>query len=138
MSPVAIDIVLLVLFMGFVVLVVAGFRRRERLAEERREERANRSAEQWEAAVALARSRPGLRLIKVEQNYQRSSTGTKSWVRRWDTDARQDAWFSGKSFAPGTLLVVSATSGWGPHNQDPGVLYVRPDQIIKTFEPRAS
>ena len=82
-------------------------------------------------------------MIEVQSTYQRAQRGTKAWVR-WCSGVsgvavgeQQDTWFFEDSWPPCTVLVVVPSIGWGPHNRDPEVLYLRRAQILATVEPGA-
>ncbi|GAA4227827.1 hypothetical protein GCM10022254_16460 [Actinomadura meridiana] len=70
-------------------------------------------------------------LAYVERVYQRARTGAKAIIV-WDaTGNRQDAWFHDWPNVPaGTYLLLAGTTGYGPHNHNPHVYYVRPNQIL--------
>ena len=104
----------------------------------RRRSRDQQLAAQWAATRQLLDARPELRLVQVGKTYQRASTGTKAWVRRWGHSGPwTDTWFWETQWPPGTLLVVSPAVGWGPHNQNPAVLYIRREQIVHHLDSRA-
>ncbi|MEU4827123.1 hypothetical protein AB0H37_35090 [Actinomadura sp. NPDC023710] len=80
--------------------------------------------------VRLRDGRDG-HLAYVERVYQRASTGAKAIIV-WDaTGNRQDAWFHDWPGIPtGTYLLLAGTTGYGPHNHNPRVYYVRPGQVL--------
>lgn len=88
--------------------------------------RTERLAAQWhqlQAAAAHGR-REGAHLLQVVEVYQYARTGSKAIIAWCDTGLRQDAWFEGQRLPPGMFMLVKASSGWGPHNNNPNVLYV--------------
>ncbi|MGX2995687.1 hypothetical protein JNUCC64_15570 [Streptomyces sp. JNUCC 64] len=68
-------------------------------------------------------------LLQVTRVYQRARRGSKAVITWCDTGLRQDAWFWEWHVPPGAYLLVSATSGYGPHSRNPHVLYVHPSQV---------
>ncbi|GAA4227745.1 hypothetical protein GCM10022254_16190 [Actinomadura meridiana] len=70
-------------------------------------------------------------LAYVERVYQRARTGAKAIIV-WDaTGNRQDAWFQDWPNIPvGTYLLLAGSTGYGPHNHNPHVYYVRPNEIL--------
>ncbi|WP_067804959.1 hypothetical protein [Actinomadura formosensis] len=95
-----------------------------------------RQAERWalrQEAVQGLRLRDGRdgHLAYVERVYQRARTGAKAIIV-WDaTGTRQDAWFHDwPGISAGTYLLLVGTTGYGPHNHNPQVYYVRPHQVL--------
>lgn len=70
-------------------------------------------------------------LAFVERVYQRARTGAKAIIV-WDaTGNRQDAWFHDWPNIPaGTYLLLVGTTGYGPHNHNLRVYYVRRHQVL--------
>lgn len=87
----------------------------------------------WQQAVQELRLRDGRdgHLAFVERVYQRARTGAKAIIV-WDaTGNRQDAWFHDwPSIPAGTYLLLVGTTGYGPHNHNPRVYYVRRHQVL--------
>lgn len=105
------------------------------LIRRRRRERDRELSQQWDALQELWERTPGAELVEVIEVYQRARRGTKAIVRCLDTGREQDAWFQAKLPAPGDLMVVRASVGWGPHNRNPDVLYVEPSNILEYLPP---
>ncbi|WP_143086379.1 hypothetical protein [Amycolatopsis saalfeldensis] len=105
---------------GVVLLAVFARRRRDkRLAEHWRELQARRALAGDEAAVAV-----------VERVYQRARRGAKAVIRWQETGDHQDTWFKGRHPAPGSVLLLRGSTGWGPHNRNPNTYYVNPGDLL--------
>ena len=92
--------------------------------------RARRAVRDEQAAARLAEVRAWAdgssqrQLVQVQSVYQHSRRGTKAFVRLDRTQQVRDAWFWWSKIAPGTLVAVAASSGWGPHHGRENVLYI--------------
>ncbi|MEE4544675.1 hypothetical protein V2S66_22190 [Streptomyces sp. V4-01] len=67
----------------------------------------------------------GFRMLQVIQVYQRARFGSKAIIVWCDSGLQQDTWFEGWQAMPGAYMLVRPNSGWGPHNRNPAVLYVK-------------
>ncbi|WP_242895454.1 spliceosome-associated CWC15 family protein [Actinomadura litoris] len=116
-------------WIGIIAFLVWGVRkiRRERAAQH-----AAREALRQQAVAELRRfdGQDG-HLARVEQVYQRARTGAKAIIV-WDANGTsQDAWFHDWPGIPtGAYLLLAGTTGYGPHNHNPNVYYVHPDQVL--------
>lgn len=63
-------------------------------------------------------------VIHVTSVYRQGRRGSKAWIRQDGTARERDAWFWNYTPQQGQTLVVSASSGWGPHYQRSDVLYI--------------
>lgn len=122
---------MLLTVLGFVELavVVAAILLVRRLWRSRRD-----------ASLAGARSEainqctPGVRLAFVQRVYQLARRGSKAIIVWEQSGQFQDAWFRGRRVRAGQyLLLRGGQVGWGPHNSDPNVLYVGPDDVLATI-----
>ena len=115
---------------GIIALVVsanAGRRRRRDLE----------MSQQWDAMQAAQLATPQAALVEVITVYQPARRGTKAIVRWLASGYQQDTWFQDYWPEAGAIALVRGTTGWGPHNQNPSVFYVRPDQILYVLPPGA-
>ena len=78
---------------------------------------------------AAARSQ-GAFLVQVVSVYQRARRGSKAMVVWCDTGIRQDTWFWYWTAPVGAYVLVRGASGFGPHNQNPNVLYVQQQDVL--------
>lgn len=62
-------------------------------------------------------------LVEVTGIYQPAKRGTKAWVAILDVGGPYDSWFWHYRPARGALLLIEASSGWGPHHSR-DILYV--------------
>jgi hypothetical protein len=92
-----------------------------------RERRAGRDAHAY-AALSEMRERttrlPGVEVVFVQYVYQYARRGTKAIVRLDRTGEQRDAWFWWSRVRPGQMAGVQVSTGWGPHSERDGVLYV--------------
>ncbi|MFB9905085.1 hypothetical protein [Allokutzneria oryzae] len=88
----------------------------------------------WQAMCARQMAEPGLHVVRMASVYQRARRGSKA-VIVWGTGYQQDTWFAGNWPVPGSILMIRGTVGWGPHNNNPNVFYVEPDQVICALPP---
>ena len=65
----------------------------------------------------------GLLLVQVVSVYGYHRRGTKAIISHPDGQT-QDAWFWWVRIAPGAVYVVRASTGYGPHTNRTGVLYI--------------
>jgi len=100
--------------------------------------------ESWTGLHRRAGGNAALRLIQVRKVYQKATTGTKAIVVHrskgatqdtWFDGPQQDAWFYNQRVQRGSILLVRESSGWGPHNHDPNVLYVRLHDVVDELPP---
>jgi hypothetical protein len=91
--------------------------------------------EDWCAMQRLQNSSPGSGLVQVVSTYQRARRGTKAVVMWLESGYRQDSWFALNWPKPGATLLVQGSTGWGPHNRNPEVFYVKPNQILYWMPP---
>jgi hypothetical protein len=106
-----------------VVLAIRNARRQQRARQVARWQR-------WESMQALRASTPESELAEVAVVYQRARHGAKAVIVWLANGHRQDTWFEGNWPAPGSVVLVRGSTGWGPHNRNPEVFFVRPDQIL--------
>jgi hypothetical protein len=119
----------LVLTAGLAVALVLHLRGRTRSREAERE----RLAASWESLVRErdeARAN-GVYLVQALNVYQHAQRGCKAVIRWCDTGATQDAWFWSRHIPPGAYLLVRGGVGFGPHNNNPSVFYVQPDEVYR-------
>jgi hypothetical protein len=98
-------------------------------SKKRRRQRAEREAA-FHAHV-LSMRRQGWHLVWVSQTYQNARSGTKAVVVWRETGAAQDTWFQDMRVHRGMQFFVSGSIGYGPHNNNPRVLYLHPHQVQK-------
>jgi hypothetical protein len=92
-----------------------------------------RQLERWkqlERLQALSAATPGAELAEVTYVYQSARFGTKAVITWLASGRRQDAWFEGNWPGPGAVVLLRGVTGWGPHNQNPEVFYVLPDELL--------
>ena len=73
---------------------------------------------------ARAAQTAGVEMIFVRQVYQYAQRGTKAVVAFDTTAEHRDAWFWWSRVNPGQMAAVRISTGWGPHTQRDGVVYV--------------
>lgn len=98
------------------------------------------AAAQWEAFrdAAVRQAGQNVHIACVESIYQRARTGDKAWIIWQSTGARQDTWFHGGTPCPaGMYVLLGGSVGFGPHNNNPRVLYVSPSDVRGTASAKA-
>lgn len=85
--------------------------------------RARAAAALQEMRAAASREPPAY-VLEVVSIFHAARRGTKATVRMDGTERIFDAWFWWSRLKPGQTLLVSASSGFGPHTGRHGVLYV--------------
>ncbi|MGW3563316.1 hypothetical protein ACWDSL_05330 [Streptomyces sp. NPDC000941] len=98
------------------------------------------AAAQWQTLRDTAALHAGddLHIAWVESIYQRARTGDKAWIVWQGTGVRQDTWFQGGAPCPaGMYVLLGGSVGFGPHNNNPRVLYVNPSDIRGTASAKA-
>ena len=108
----------------FVLMVWAGARDNRRREAE--------LVRQWESALARTRG-SDTRLVFVRSRYQTAKTGSKADVYDFPNGRRQDTWFEGWTVPAGVYLLVRGSTGWGPHNHNPNVLYVDRRNVLEVI-----
>ena len=102
------------------------------LLRRRAARRARRDAElaaQWQWALHR-RHAGGMRLGYVKLVYQPARRGCKALVA-WDgEEGARDTWFWFRHLRAGVHVLAAASTGWGPHNQHPGVRYVEYHDVV--------
>ncbi|MDX3613306.1 hypothetical protein [Streptomyces europaeiscabiei] len=91
------------------------------------------AAAQWETfqSEAAQRAHLGVQVAQLKSIYQRARNGHKAWIVWHETGARQDTWFHGGApCREGMFVLLHGSVGYGPHNNNPRVLYVRPSDVI--------
>lgn len=89
--------------------------------------------EEWSAFAQVTRDYPQLQWVMVEKVYQVAATGTKAIVVWPATGARHDAWFEGVRYlTPGMHLLLSGHLDYGPHNDNPAVLFTSHERVAAT------
>lgn len=124
-----------VIVLGAIAAVVS-YGRSSRL---RRERERQRLAASWEALIRerdAARDH-GVYLVQALNVYQRARRGSKAVIRWCDSGATQDAWFWDRHIPPGSYLLVRGAVGFGPHNSNPNVLYVQPQEVHRILPAEA-
>jgi hypothetical protein len=94
------------------------------LNRRRAERDANAAAQLYELRERARSSGRGAYVVHVLSVYQQARRGTKAFVKNDATGAVRDAWFWWSRIKPGEILLVEASSGWGPHSGRTDVLYV--------------
>ena len=89
----------------------------------------------WYEMHEMCRTTPGAAIVQVANAYQRAQRGTKAVVVWMATGCPQDAWFADSHPMSGSFLLVRGRTGWGPHNNNPEVLYVGPNEILYWLPP---
>lgn len=51
--------------------------------------------------------------------------------------SHEDAWFWNRHIPPGSYLLVRGAVGFGPHNNNPNVLYVQPQEVHRILPAQA-
>lgn len=93
-------------------------------------ERDRKLAELWDW-MQQQDAPPAQNLIRIARVYQNAKRGSKAIIVY--SDGRQiDTWFEGWHPAPGAYAVLRGHVGYGPHNRNSHVLYVRPGEVIGT------
>lgn len=90
--------------------------------------------DQWQAA-----STHGFGIARILWVYQHARRGSKALIiwRRRGRRRLQDAWFEARQQRSGCYVLLRGSVGWGPHNSNPRVFYVRPDGVLGTLPGRA-
>jgi hypothetical protein len=98
----------------------------------KRHERAKQALrwEMWESIQAHRLAVPGSELAEVQVVCQRARHGTKAVIKWLSTGRQQDTWFAGSRPELGCVVLLRGSTGWGPHNQNPQVFFVRQDQLL--------
>lgn len=78
---------------------------------------------------------PDAGLIAIASVYQPARRGAKAVIVWLETGREQDAWFANSWPAAGSIALVRGSTGWGPHNNNPEVFYVQPNQILNMLPP---
>lgn len=94
------------------------------LFRKRRRERDAQAATRLSEVRGKCASSPHVTLVHVLDVYQQARHGTKAVVLHDGGGPPQDAWFDHRWPSAGTSHVVLRGAAWGPHNQNPDVLYV--------------
>lgn len=97
------------------VLVIRAGRRQEVLAE------------QWTQLEAISRAHQA-RIAHITHVYQHARRGSKALITWVDNGNTQDAWFWEWQAPQDAYVALRGRTRYGPHNQNPDVLYVRPDE----------
>ncbi|WP_405590400.1 hypothetical protein [Streptomyces sp. NBC_01190] len=121
----------LVLIVGLAAAVLLPLRSRARARKAEREW----LAASWESLILerdAARAN-GVYLVQAVNVYQLAQRGSKAIIRWMDTGVTQDAWFWNWHIPPGSYLLVRGGAGYGPHNNNPNVLYVRPEEVHRVL-----
>jgi hypothetical protein len=92
-------------------------------------------ARRWDSMELRRAMTPDAGLIGIAGVYQSARRGTKAVIVWLATGREQDAWFADIWPAPGSVALVRGSTGWGPHNHNPEVFYVRLDQILHMLPP---
>jgi hypothetical protein len=79
----------------------------------------------WQHAVQVCTMNPQFKLGHVTTVMQAyPNRGTMAWITWYGTTQPQQVWFE-QAFPPqGSWVVVSGSTGYGPHNQNPQTFYV--------------
>ncbi|MBN9105382.1 MAG: hypothetical protein J0I14_10290 [Propionibacteriaceae bacterium] len=115
-----------------IVLVLAGVRALRALWHRRSDPAL---AARWEHAL-VARA-DGVEIAFVERVYQHARRGSKAIIVWLRAGRRQDAWFEGSQERPGRYLLLTGSVGYGPHNDNPDVLFVHSGEVLATLPRRA-
>jgi len=102
-----------------------------------RQHREAQAAAAWQGLQAAAQAAPEAHLCHVEQVYQRARRGSKAVIIWHATGQRQDTWFWYFLAEPGSTLLVSGATAYGPHNHNPYVLYVENGGVLASAPPGA-
>jgi hypothetical protein len=86
---------------------------------------------------ALVARADGVEIAFVERVYQHARRGSKAIIVWLRTGRRQDAWFEGSQERPGRYLLLTGSVGYGPHNDNPDVLFVHSGEVLATLPRRA-
>ena len=82
-----------------------------------------RASAEWDQFVASA-DRQGWQLLEVLHVYQVARRGTKAVVQPYRGSWQRDAWFWWARVAPGSVVAVASSIGYGPHTHRDNVIYV--------------
>ena len=85
---------------------------------------------QLEYLQALGAATPDAELAEVTHVYQSARFGTKAVITWLANGKQQDAWFEGTWPGSGAVVLLRGVTGWGPHNQNPEVFYVLPEELL--------
>lgn len=125
---------------GVIVLVAIGaVVSSVRASRRRRDAERQALAASWESLIRerdTARAH-GVYLVQALNVYQRARRGSKVVIRWCDSGATQDAWFWDRHVPPGSYLLLRGAVGFGPHNGNPNVLYVQPQEVHRMLPAHA-
>ena len=83
-----------------------------------------------EQLQALSAATPDAELAEVTHVYQSARFGTKAVITWLASGKQQDTWFEGNWPGSGAVVLLRGVTGWGPHNQNPDVFYVLPEELL--------
>jgi len=86
--------------------------------------------QQLEQLQALSAATPDAELAEVTHVYQSARFGTKAVITWLASGKQQDTWFEGNWPGSGAVVLLRGVTGWGPHNQNPDVFYVLPEELL--------
>ncbi|MUM15613.1 hypothetical protein FZI91_09225 [Mycobacterium sp. CBMA271] len=89
---------------------------------------------QWAHAVQVCAYDPRFQLAYIAaiiESYP--NKGTKAWVTWYGSNVQQDAWIPLAWPMPGNWLVVSGSTGYGPHHDNPNTFFVEQVHDIIAF-----
>ncbi|MEV6608764.1 hypothetical protein [Kutzneria sp. NPDC051319] len=115
------------------LLAIAVLAARSRIRRRRRRDLV--LSHRWTRIQSKARTMPDAGLARVVNVYQRARRGTKAKIVWLTTGRKQDTWFAGNRPRQGSIVLIRGNTGWGPHNRDPNVFYVAPNQILSQVPP---
>ncbi|GAA0620923.1 hypothetical protein GCM10010174_44510 [Kutzneria viridogrisea] len=120
--------VLMLILLGIVVLAARSGVRRQR-------QRDLVLSQRWAQIQSQAHTMPDAGLAQVANVYQPARRGSKAEIVWLATGYRQDTWFAYNWPRAGSIVLLRGSTGWGPHNQNPNVFYVAPNQILSLLPP---
>jgi hypothetical protein len=115
---------------GLVVAATVGHKRWRRRADAE-------ISEQWDDIHRQKATTPGADLAEIATVYQRARRGTKAIIEWIESGERQDTWFAHHWPAPGAIVLIRGSTGWGPHNHNPNTYYVAPGDVLRELPARS-
>lgn len=124
------DLLVLAVLAAIIVVIVLAVQRKQPRTQfttpgARQDSSDVGAVQQWVALHDYALAH-GLRLLYVQRIYKRQPNGCKAQVSIYgDSESTlRDAWFWRTQVAPGSVVAVNVSEGWGPHTRRDDVLFI--------------
>lgn len=124
------DLLVLAVLAAIIVVVVLAVQRKQprtlfTTPGDRQDSSDVGAVQQWVALHDYALAH-GLRLLYVQRVYKRQPNGCKAQMSIYGDSGStlRDAWFWRTQVAPGSVVAVNVSEGWGPHTRRDDVLFI--------------